>query len=169
MKIRFLILLVLIFGSGVLYSQTDTAKFAQNIMYIEAAGVGGYGSINYERVIFCNRPLTFAFRVGIGTYHIKDYTNKFNPDVLIPVSVYSCYGKSHKIELGIGQTFTNIVQANVIDFEPTRVTAVHTNLSMGYRYQQKQGGFFFRAAYTPILEFNRRFRNWGGIAFGYAF
>lgn len=151
------------------FSQIDSNHIAHNIIHLEVAGVGGYGSINYERVIYSKKHLMFSMRVGISTYHIKDYTNKFNPDILIPLTINGYYGKNHKIELGIGQTFANIVHADITDFKPKRITNFHTILSIGYRYQKNARGIVFRCAYTPIIEFNRYFRHWAVISLGYSF
>ena len=150
-------------------SQTDTTDIARNLIFIEVAGVGGYGSVNYERVIYNKKYLMFAMRFGISSYHIKDYTNKINPDILIPLSINGYYGKSHKIEWGVGETFSNIVHADLTEFKPKRITNFHTNFSIGYRYQKNTGGIIFRCAYTPIIEFNRYFRHCAGISFGYSF
>ena len=37
------------------------------------------------------------------------------------------------------------------------------------RYQKNKEGVIFRASYTPIIEFNKYFRHWGGLTIGYAF
>lgn len=169
MKYKFFTVILSIMISNVAFSQNDSTQITHNLLYIEVAGAGGYGSINYERVIIIKKYLMFAIRFGMSTYHIKDYTNKFNPDIMIPLFINGYYGKNHKIELGIGQTFANIVHADFTEFKPKRVTNFHTVFSIGYRYQKNIGGIFFRCAYTPIIEFNDYFRNWVGISFGYSF
>jgi hypothetical protein len=169
MKIRILIIFLGILISGQTFSQIDSAYIARNAIFTELGGVGGYGSINYERVIYRKISLMLAMRCGISTYHILDYTNKINPDVIIPFTMNAFYGKNHKIELGIGETFSSIVHTGQTDFKPKRIKNFHTIISIGYRYQKKRGGKVFRCAYTPIIEFNRDLRHWGGISFGYSF
>lgn len=169
MKYIYCIAILSIIVNNKIFSQKDSTQLAQNIIFVEAAGSGGYGSINYERVLFSKKYLMFSTRLGFGTYHINDYTNNFNPDILLPLLINGCYGKNHKIELGLGQTFANIVQADNTDFKPKRVTNLHTIFSVGYRYQKDTGGIFFRCVYTPIIEFNSSFRHWAGISFGYSF
>lgn len=151
------------------YSQKDTTNIARNLLYMEVLGIGGYGSVNYERLIYYKNALTFTTRFGISTYHIKDYMNKFNPDILIPISIYGCLGKNNKIELGIGQTYTNIVHYDLTDLKPSRTFNFHSNFSIGYRFQKKTSGVFFRCAYTPLIMYNRYFRNWGCLSIGYSF
>ena len=54
------------------------------------------------------------------------------------------------------------------------------NFNLGYRYQKHEGGFMFRAGFTPYVQLYRisqrqfnnnfnTFRYWGGVTFGYAF
>ncbi|UCH14728.1 MAG: hypothetical protein JSV22_01895 [Bacteroidales bacterium] len=169
MKYRFFIVILSIMISHETLSQKDSTHFTRNLIYLEVAGVGGYGSVNYERVIYSKKYLMLAMRFGMSSYHIKDYTNKFNPDILIPLSINGFYGKNHKIELDVGQTFANIVHADLSGFKPERITNFHTNFSVGYRYQKNTGGIVFRCAYNLIIEFNRYFRHWAGISFGYSF
>jgi hypothetical protein len=85
------------------------------------------------------------------------------------LTINGFYGQNHKIELGVGETFSNIVHVGITDFKPKRITNFHTILSIGYRYQKKSNGIVFRCAYTPIIEFNSYFRHWAGISFGYSF
>jgi len=169
MKYRFLIVLLTIIISHETFSQIDSNHIASNVIYIEVAGVGGYGSIDYERVIYWKKYLMFTMRCGISTYHIVDYTDKFNPDIIIPFALNGFFGQNHKIELGVGKTYSNIVHADLTYFKPKRVSNFSTIFSIGYRYQKYTGGIVFRCAYTPIIEFNKYFRHWAGISFGYSF
>jgi len=155
--------------SNMTFSQNDSTHIAHNILYIELAGVGGYGSINYERVVFFKNKMMFGMRCGISSYHINDYSNTFNPDIVIPLSINAYYGKNHKAEIGVGETISNIVHADFANFKPKRETKFHTIFSIGYRYQKNAGGIFFRCTYTPIFEFNKYLRHWAGISFGFSF
>lgn len=150
-------------------SQTDTIQTSHNVLYIEIAGIGGYSSLNYERIVFGNNKFKFGLRVGISTYNITDHTTKFNPDIIIPIAINGLYGNNHNIEFGLGQTISNIVQANPSNWKPKRMTNLHANFTIGYRYQKDKGGIIFRCSYTPIIEFYRYYRHWGGITIGYAF
>jgi hypothetical protein len=151
------------------FSQVDPAVPGCNLVYIELAGPGGYGSLNYERILFSVSEIQLGVRCGVSTYHVKDYTNNFNPDILIPISINGYYGNVHKLQVGVGQTFANIVHAGSADFEPVRKTNFHTYFSIGYQYQMNSNGVFFRIAYTPVIEFNSYFRHWAGVSAGYTF
>lgn len=162
-----LFLAVMICTDGI--SQNDTKKTANNIMYLEIGGAGGYGSVNYERVIKSSKLFNLGVRLGAGTYHINDYTTEFNPDIIVPISLNAYYGKTHKVELDFGQVFSNTVIADESNFEPDRESDFHSFFSIGYRYQKDTGGLVFRCDYTPVFEFNSYFRQWFGVSIGYSF
>lgn len=144
-------------------------KIARNLFHLEAFGCGGYGSVNYERLLFDKNDFSIAARIGLSTYHLRDYTHQFNPDIIVPIACHAYYGKKHHTELGLGETVGSIVSADKEDFEPKRNTALSTVVHIGYRYQKPGGGFLFKIAYTPIIERNKRFIHWGGVSVGYAF
>ena len=151
-------------------SQTDTAvKAIRHLCYLEIAGIGGYGSLNYENIPYQKNNFMLSIRSGISTYHLTDFMNKFNPDIIIPLAVNVIYGKNHCIEFGLGQTITSIVHSDPINFMQSRSIKLSSNLTLGYRYQKTQGGIVFRGGYMPIIENNKYFRHWAGISFGYAF
>lgn len=170
MKIKLVYInILLLFINYEAKSQIDTNQITQNILYLEAWGIGGYGSLNYERIILEKANLRILGRIGISTYNITDYTTKFNPDIIFPIAINGLYGNNHKIEFGFGQTISNIVQANHSNWKLKRETNLHANFTIGYRYQKDKGGAIFRCSYTPIIEFYKFYRHWGGISIGYAF
>jgi hypothetical protein len=148
------------------YSQTAPSR---HHIFLELGGVGGYGSFNYERIALLKNHSWVALRVGVSTYRIKDFTLSFNPDIIIPFTVNGCLGKQHKVEIGVGNTYSNIVHADQKDGSPQRVIRMSTIFSMGYRYQKSSKGPVFRCVYTPIIENHSRVRHWAGMSIGYAF
>jgi len=169
MRYRLCIIILFIFSFNKAFSQDNFIFTPINSIMLEVGGVGGYGSLNYERVFVRKNDWSFALRTGISTYHLYDYTNSFNPDILIPFSLNIFYGKKHKVVLGIGQTLANIVYADTKDFEPARKINFHSNFTIGYRYQKNLKGLFFQCSYTPIIELDHSLRHWAGISFGYSF
>jgi len=170
MEIRiFYIVILLLFINCEAKSQLDTNNISKNGMYLEIGGVGSYGSLNYERVIFLKAKTKIVGRIGVGTYSLTDYTSSFNPDIFIPITINGLLGKNHKIELGVGQTVSNTIQANHSNWKPERETNLHANFTIGYRYQKDKGGFIFRCSYTPVIEFYKYYRHWAGVSIGYAF
>lgn len=175
----FLFICIFFINYNQTFSQSNykTNTTSKNTIYIEGAGAGGYGSINYERICFLSSSLAsktdsnvaFAFRLGASTYYLHDYTDTFNPEIIVPMGLHFLYGKNHKLEVGAGQTFTSFIRASSKNFQPKRDIRRHTHFMVGYRYQKNKGGFMFRVGYTPILEFNTDYQHWGGMAVGYAF
>ncbi|MCF8368825.1 MAG: hypothetical protein K9G76_07255 [Bacteroidales bacterium] len=150
-------------------SQSDTTRVINHGFYIEALGTGGYGSINYEGIWPVVKNLKIAGRAGMGIYHLTDFSLSFNPDVNIPLSINGLYGNTNNLELGFGQTLSNTVKAGFSNGKPTREFNIHANFTIGYRYQKEKGGLIFRICYSPIIEFYKYYRHWGGISIGYGF
>jgi len=163
------IVLLLLFTNGKIISQTNTLEQSRNVLFIEGLGIGGYGSFNYERLLPLREKFNVGIRIGVSTYHINDFTGEFNPDIIIPLAVSGLYGNNHKLEFGFGNTIANIVQADFSNGEPERISNLNANFTLGYRYQRNNGGVVFRCGYTPIIEFYKDYRHWGGISIGFAF
>lgn len=156
------------------FSQIVSQKSIRNLIYLEAFGTGGYGSLNYERIIFQQKQklppnLKVGVRMGISTFHLKDFNNTFNPDIIIPVSINAMYGKTHHIEIGFGQTISNVTQTNSSTFAIERKTMLNSNLTTGYRYQKSERGVIFRLNYSPIISSNKVYNSWFGLSIGYGF
>ena len=154
---------------NVVLSQDSSHVVSRNILYLELAGAGGYGSVNYEVDLFLKKYFKVGLRGGISTCHLRDYTNTFNPDVIVPLSIVFLYGNNHNLELGAGQTISSIPSFNQVDFYPKRKTNLSTTATVGYRYQKKNGGFMYRVSFTPILDNNKILRKWIGLSVGYVF
>ena len=170
MKIKILFIIICIFINNLIVAKnTETLKKARNFVFFEVGGSGGYGSINYEYLVKKIKKLKLSVRVGASSYHLNDYTNKFNPDVIIPITINAYYGTKHNIYFGLGQAITSIVYANNSDYKPKRTNNSNTNLSIGYRYQKEVGGIMFKIGYASIIENNNMFRHWFLLAFGYTF
>lgn len=161
---------ILLFANQIAMSQENGTQTSRNVVSLEIGGIGGYGSLNYERIILVQQQLNISFRVGISTYNIKDFTNQFNPDIIIPMSVYGFYGKNHKLVFGVGRTKTYVVEADYMnDWKAQRVIKRHTNVTLGYRWQKNEGGVIFGLYYSPTKEMYRTYRRWAGLVVGYAF
>ena len=150
-------------------AQFSTKRMAANTVYLEVFGMGGYGSINYERLVLRHKNLHVGVRLGAGTYRLRDFETHINPDITVPFAVNAYYGKTHHIELGVGQTFTSIVKASPVDFKVMRDNSFSSNINIGYRYQKHSKGMMFRMNYNPIMSTNSVFKHWYGVSIGYAF
>ncbi len=167
--ISILVIAIITLLSYELKSQTAIQEKARNAVYLEVGGIGSYGSLNYERLVLVKSNLSLGLRIGFSSYRLKDFTNEFNPDLIIPLAISGLYGKQHKLEVGLGQAMTSIVRANPSNFEAERELDLHANFIIGYRYQKEKGGLLIRMAYTPIIEFYKNYRHWAGLSIGYAF
>ena len=138
------------------------------MIYLEAGGYGGIGSLNYERVSYTKDMFQLGPRIGIGFNRFMDYRPKFNPDFAVPFGICLAFGKNWKGEFGLGTTFSSVVHVGD-QLEPERQTLVHGNANIGVRYQKAQGGFLFRIGYSPIFEKFSYFRHWPYLALGLSF
>lgn len=161
-------LIVLVFFSVSVGSFAQDTTVASNAIYLELGGNAGYGSLNYERMILSKNKFQLSVRAGLSTLKMVDYRDKFNPDIIIPVALNVTYGNNHKIETGIGSTYTNMVNVGG-NLSPERTSVLNGNLHLGYRYQKSNGGILFRVCYTPLFESFNSFRHWAGISVGYTF
>ena len=163
---RILIMLVIILEN--LFCIAQNTIPVPNALYIEFGGNAGYGSLNYERLALSKKKIQLGIRVGLSTLKIKDYRNKFNPDIIIPLSLNVTYGDKHKAETGVGTTYTNTISVGE-NLSPVRTSSLHGNLNIGYRYQKATGGLLIRVCYTPLIEYFTTFHHWAGVSVGYAF
>lgn len=173
-NIAYLLAIIFCLFQGKSFSQTTPKNAVRNAIYLEAFGIGGYGSINYERLLFNKNKspspkFNIGLRLGLSTLHIRDFEDNFNPDIIVPVSMNAFYGKTHHIEVGFGQTISNVVQANSTDFSVERKTTLNSNLTVGYRYQKDVRGMIFRLNYSPIISSNKIYNSWFGLSIGYGF
>lgn len=165
----FVLILKLLSLSIAGFSQTVSHSTRRNIVHLEVGGIGGFGSINYERVIPLKNKFAVSGRIGLSTIRVYDFTTQFNPDLLLPLSINGFYGESHKIQVGFGQIIANSLTSNFATGEPQRETNFHTNFTLGYRYQKAESRFVYGISYSPILAFQKNYQHWGGLMFGYLF
>lgn len=151
------------------YAQNEgEIEQSQNIFYAEALGPGGFGSVNFERIVLSKGMFQTSVRLGLCLNRFKDFRDKFNPDIAIPLNVGIAYGNQFKGEVFLGTTYTNNVIVSM-DLEPERTTAFHLFAGAGLRYQPYGKGLFARIGYSPLLEKFTQFRHWGYLSIGWMF
>ena len=136
------------------------------LIYIEFGGAAGYGSINYELLIREKRKMKLSTSFGFGTYKMTDFQNRFNPDIMIPISIKAYVGHNHHIEFTLGQVFSSVIIADNVSYNPTRKNGFSTSLSIGYRFQKEIPVTTYKVAYSPIIENNSILIHWFSIAIG---
>ena len=81
---------------------------------------------------------------------------------------------SHALEVGGGVNFMYF-SGSAATFDATAMSSGVIpvgSLTAGYRYSNPDGGFVFRAGYTPLLFVTteqKEIFHWGGMSFGYRF
>lgn len=152
----------------VLKSQTNT--FPKHSIVLDAGGIGGYGSLNYERAFLLKKKHLLSYKVGFSFFRFKDFEREINPDLLFPISIqYNRKFKNHRAFLGLGQTISSIVKISSDFSSKVRKNRFSLSSIIGYRFQKDNNPFSIQISYTPILEHYKTFQHWGGISFGYSF
>lgn len=169
---RFFVLSILasIFFLNTSYGQET---FKRKTVYGEFLGAGGLASINFDYRLGKN-PEGFGIRTGIGYF-------QWNNSSLVSIPVIGNYliGKNGKyLDLGIG---ARIGYETMVNEEPSNPDQKFEEgfrvgtpiLNIGYRYQPLEGGFNFRAGFSPYVNI---YTNGGSdifwmphLSFGYTF
>lgn len=129
-------------------------------IFIELAGSGGLGSLNYESHFYKKNNLVLTWRAGLSFAPI-DKNNGVG--IVFPVMMNGLLGRTpHKIEVGLGQGITVTTRGSFF--------ALTTGV-LGYRFQQESKNWFYRVSYTPLISYLVDFQvqHWGGFSIGYTF
>lgn len=163
----------LIFLCTVAFGQ-QPEKFAnKNSIEFEIFGHGSFYSINYERLIINSNRLKTLGQIGFAFY---PKSLDIMP-IWIPVSINQLISfKSNHIEFGVGQIlFSDQSLSGTVEYK------LFGSVKIGYRYQNPNGKFLFKAAFTPVIDYwdatdkdvsgnlQTQFIPWGGLTFGYMF
>jgi hypothetical protein len=153
-------------------AQLAEIRDSNNALFVELLGSAGLYSINYERFIG-----DFSIRLG-GSYFGASGTTTANASASVSLftmpltfSYLGIHGGSHHLDLGLGPVLVVASGSNSSTSGAGAAfsgTGVGGTAIIGYRYAPLQGGFMFRAAFTPIFG-TGGFQPWGGLAFGYVF
>lgn len=178
-------LLVLLTLSFQACAQEEVQTFTvRNAFYAEFGGNSGPYAINYSRIIHQKEKLKLNLSAGFSMLPNKiDFQSITNRKWLpvMPLEFSAFWGKSnHHLELGIGIT-SYLDRGLALDLDTYEVSdkvvfSAFIPLRIGYRYQKPGGGFFYRVAYTPLIDLPVSGReNWdflpifAGISFGRSF
>tara|TARA_R100000951_G_C2622977_1_gene175122 strand:+ start:268 stop:795 length:528 start_codon:yes stop_codon:yes gene_type:complete len=157
MKYVLLFIFLNLFLSSV-NGQTEFKK--KNSIYLELAGSGGFGSLNFEQSFFKKNMTELTWRAGLSFAPI-DKNN--GTGIVFPIMINTLFGtSSHKAELGLGQGITITTRGSA--FALTTAVA-------GYRYAPANKNWFYRVSYTPLISYlvDVQIQHWGGISIGYTF
>lgn len=158
MKQSFFLLFLLTITSSLTLGQTKFSK--RKSVFLELAGSGGIGSINYEKLFAKKNTTEFTWRMGLSFAPI-DKNN--GTGIVFPLMISSLIGKNaHKLEFGLGQGITVTTKGSFFAL---------TTAAIGYRYQSTAKKWFYRVTYTPLISYlvDFQIQHWGGISIGYSF
>jgi len=143
--------------------KVPTVAMQSNTVYAEVGGNGELYSVNFDQVVLSGKNFNISFRVGLG---LSSSIFKGDIDPIIPLEGNIWFGTDkHHFETGLGvvaafgfeETLPVTVQftdngTKIAQFQPAREhTSLYAFTRFGYRYQQKDGGLFFRAGINPTV------------------
>jgi hypothetical protein len=136
---------------------------APHTIYLEAFGQGLYDAITYDRLLIQGPKHLTSVSAGLTLVPTKDL---FVAGA--PLSYNWLIGKqNHFLELGLGLSFMYLIEGNIhfstsiqdANGNPLTIETMgyiphfytYFTPKIGYRFQQKEGGFFARATLTPAV------------------
>jgi hypothetical protein len=133
-------------------------------VFLEVGGPGLALTLNYDTRFGQTRD-KWGYRIGAGYYNTGA-----NSVFAIPFQVNYLYGGSSSfLELGAGTTFLHSHgSTNGTYFQFDNITGFIGTATIGYRYQQENGGINFRIAFVPIV-YDEGILLEGGLSVGYTF
>lgn len=171
-------LLLVLLSSFYLQAQEEPAPAftAKNALYLEVGANAIYYSINYERIFYQQANFKMAARAGVSAIPIN-IANKNYGGYILPLEIVGLLGKSkHHLEVGTGITpywMPHQIRGFEEEFDSYKFNAI-IPIRIGYRYQKPEGGFFFRAGYTPFYSLEEGMIRpfillFGGVSVGKSF
>jgi hypothetical protein len=153
------------------YCQSDTLR--HSVIYLEAGGPGGIGSVNIEHHSFEREKFNIGARFGIGTTGFRNFEDEFQPDFFVPFGIYSNFRlmKSKRnglfLNIGAGLIYASTVHIDE-NFEAAREVKLNSYFQAGVSYLLAQK-LLLRLSYTPIISNGYGLNHWYALSIGYTF
>jgi len=141
----------------------------KNHFSIELGGVGGIGSLNFERLINVKSINKVLFRVGLSYLPLIVNSKPAFGTPILPFGFYYLIGIKDHLELGLNNSLAYTIDniSNKNEFHYILMP------SIGYRFENfYKKSIYFAFAYSLVLSFNKdnlRFGNWLKIEVGHSF
>ena len=162
------------------YSQESKSNISkvpgQTSFFAEIGGPGILFSANIDRR-FKTSTLGWGFRAGLGFVTADEekevngyYEYEPTSTVTVPVQLNYIFGKTdspHSFEVGAGVTYVG-KKLDIMNFYDDRQSNVFGTFSFMYRRQPPNGGFFWRAGFTPLFA-KDYVQASGALSLGYSF
>ncbi len=155
---------------------SNNVKLKRHTLFLELGGTCIYYSIKYDLILKQWKKFSINYGVGFSILPVDNY-RKINSyrDLRLPMQLSGLYGKNkNKLEFGVFITF---IASGPSEYEKLYSDLNKTDyylyegIDIGYRYQNKQGGLFFKvnflALYTDLGSFIPW--PWIGIGIGHTF
>ena len=151
----------------------------QTSFFAEGGGPGIAFSANFDRR-FNQTHLGWGGRAGLG--FVSGYEDYYDPvsgnytyngeksAITVPVQVNYIFGKSsspHSFEVGGGITYVS-TKLDIMNFYDEKRSNLFGTFSFMYRRQPLNGGFSWRAGFTPLVA-KSYIQPFGAVSIGYNF
>jgi hypothetical protein len=159
--------------------QEQTERVAKNSVFVELGGNAGLYSLNYERFFSDDVGLRLGLMYmsvsgtsSSGTTTSTASASWFGAPLMF--SYLGIGGENHKLDLGAGVVLMHL-SAGASTFDATASAQgflVAGTATFGYRYVPVNGGFNFKAGFTPLFiqsAGKTYVLPWAGISVGYGF
>lgn len=155
--------------------QAPVQPLPRHGVYLEVAGSGGVGSLNYEYLA----GERVRLRAGAGSWETDDLFGAGTESFMtVPLTASMLLGPgNHHLETG-GGVLLGMSTFESAFGEPTRTSSIFALSGvLGYRYQRPRKGMLYRAVLVPFYGFgdsdtaypDRGLMLSGGLSLGYAF
>ena len=175
-KVLLLLLLTIAGYSG--YSQEEVNNEGRTSFYAEAGGAGIAFSANID-YRFKPGHLGFGGRLGVG--FVTAYNDYYDPmgsyvwgdqesAITVPVQLNYIFGKQnspHTFEVGGGLTYVS-KKLSILNYYDEDRSNLFGTFSFMYRRQPRNGGFTWRAGFTPLIA-KGLIQPFGGASVGFNF
>ncbi len=143
--------------------ETMGDKIAKSAVYLDLLGSGGTYSINYD--IRFQEQGGFGLRAGISYMSVSG-VGMFTA----PVLANYLFGNGNSyFEVGLGATYMNLSATGNEGALFVDESGIVGTANIGYRYQQTDGGFVFRAGLAPFIGKFGIMPYWPYLSVGYSF
>ncbi|MCW3110633.1 MAG: hypothetical protein JWQ09_5139 [Segetibacter sp.] len=160
-KIPALLIAAMLTGFYSTAQMTQNGQSSAKVVYGEIGGPGLL-SINYDMRL-SNKNDGFGFRAGFGGWSLKD-----SKLIFVPLGLNYITSKNNRDYFEAGAGGTIVSNSNKGSGEGPFKSSFGF-LTLGYRKQPVDGGYFFKASLVPVFGKGFFWPYYAGVGFGYAF
>jgi hypothetical protein len=137
-------------------------RFNRSIQ-LDLGGLGGYSGVFFEQNLFSKQKIDLNFRTGFSTYKIFDFERKFNPIFILPNTFLIIIGEKHKIEYGLGTSFSSFPVS--LNSKKMRENSFSFHQITSFRLERKS--IIYKFSFILFHEEIKKIRPWFGLSFAY--